>query len=154
VKKACQTAHAGASRPTGGKTSAAARTWLEICLPPRASPSTSADAVAHRDLSYSWDRGGQVVSDRANRDSPQPQLLRRGGQTKRPSADGRDREGGPLSVFLPSAAGGPSREANRNDPRASSSKQPLLNPPTTIEHEELVSADEMKKPFQRNYWRF
>jgi hypothetical protein len=31
---------------------------------------------------------------------------------------------------------------------------PLLNPPKTIEHEQLVSADELKRPFPRNYRRF
>jgi hypothetical protein len=31
---------------------------------------------------------------------------------------------------------------------------PMLNSPKTIEHEELVSAGEMKKPFPRNYRRF
>jgi hypothetical protein len=35
-----------------------------------------------------------------------------------------------------------------------SKSPPLLNPPKTIEHEELVSAEELKKPFQRNYRRF
>jgi hypothetical protein len=30
----------------------------------------------------------------------------------------------------------------------------LLNAPKTIEHEELVTASELKKPFQRNYRRF
>jgi hypothetical protein len=35
------------------------------------------------------------------------------------------------------------------------SKQPqLLNGPTTIEHEELVTRDDLKKPFQRTYRRF
>jgi hypothetical protein len=35
------------------------------------------------------------------------------------------------------------------------SKRPaLLNGPTTIEHEPLVSANDLKKPFQRNYRRF
>src|ERR1700687_4994128 len=72
----------------------------DLCLPSRASPSTSADAVAQRDLSYSWDRGGKVVSDRDNRDSPQPQLLRRGGQTKRPSAEGRDHRS-PVALLPP-----------------------------------------------------
>ena len=31
---------------------------------------------------------------------------------------------------------------------------PQLNGPNTIEHEELVPASEMKKPFPRNYRRF
>jgi hypothetical protein len=31
---------------------------------------------------------------------------------------------------------------------------PMLNPPNTIEHEQLVSADELKRPFPRNYRRF
>jgi hypothetical protein len=31
---------------------------------------------------------------------------------------------------------------------------PMLNGPKTIEHEELVSANDLKKPFQRNYRRF
>jgi hypothetical protein len=36
------------------------------------------------------------------------------------------------------------------------SKQPvpMLNAPKTIEHEELVSSSDLKKPFQRNYRRF
>jgi hypothetical protein len=38
-------------------------------------------------------------------------LPRRGGQVKRPSAEGRDRERWTPQRFLPWAAGGPSREA-------------------------------------------
>jgi hypothetical protein len=36
------------------------------------------------------------------------------------------------------------------------SKSPMrmINPPKTIEHEQLVSADELKRPFPRNYRRF
>ena len=34
------------------------------------------------------------------------------------------------------------------------SKSPMLNPPKTIEHEQLVSAAELKRPFPRNYRRF
>ena len=34
------------------------------------------------------------------------------------------------------------------------SKSPMLNPPKIIEHEQLVSADELKRPFPRNYRRF
>lgn len=36
----------------------------------------------------------------------------------------------------------------------SKSPAPLLNGPKTIEHEELVPASELKKPFARNYRRF
>jgi hypothetical protein len=36
----------------------------------------------------------------------------------------------------------------------SKSPPPLLNGPKTIEHEELVTSTEMKRPFPRNYRRF
>jgi hypothetical protein len=36
----------------------------------------------------------------------------------------------------------------------SSSPVPRLNGPKTVEHEELVTANDLKKPFQRNYRRF
>ena len=35
-----------------------------------------------------------------------------------------------------------------------SKSTPILNPPKTIEHEQLVSAAELKRPFPRNYRRF
>jgi hypothetical protein len=35
-----------------------------------------------------------------------------------------------------------------------SKSPPQLNGPTTIEHEQLVPASELKKPFQRHYRRF
>jgi hypothetical protein len=35
-----------------------------------------------------------------------------------------------------------------------SQNPPMLNSPKTIEHEELVPASELKKPFARNYRRF
>jgi hypothetical protein len=38
--------------------------------------------------------------------------------------------------------------------RSKQSTVPLLNGPKTIEHAELVSAEELKKPFQGNYRRF
>jgi len=34
------------------------------------------------------------------------------------------------------------------------SKSPMLNPPKIIEHEQLLSAAELKRPFPRNYRRF
>jgi len=34
------------------------------------------------------------------------------------------------------------------------SRAPVLNPPKIIEHEQLVSAAELKRPFPRNYRRF
>jgi hypothetical protein len=71
----------------------------DLCLPSRGSSSTSADAVAHRDLSYSWDRGGQVVSDRDNRDSPQPQLLGVAGK-RNGLQQGRDHRS-PVAWFPP-----------------------------------------------------
>jgi hypothetical protein len=37
---------------------------------------------------------------------------------------------------------------------ARSQSLPMLNPPKPIEHEELVTAEELKRPFQRNYRRF
>jgi hypothetical protein len=77
----------------------------------RAGASTSADAVAHLAF-HSWREAAHSAGDRNNsREHAVGHSPGVAGQPNGLQLKVNDQEGGPLSVFLPSAAGGTSREA-------------------------------------------